>query len=111
VKVVVDGKARPVQNKVECVTAASMVMANIGSKQDGIAVTLSAGDNPVLQDLTLGIVDGLPLTYDESNAGPKATVTKTGPTYKIVGTASDSPGGTGIVSKSFDVEFTCPPRR
>jgi ipoprotein LpqH len=70
VKVVVDGKARPVQNKVECVTAANMVMANIGSEQDGIAVTLSAGDNPAMQDLTLGMVDGLPLTYDESNAGP-----------------------------------------
>ncbi|HWY00912.1 MAG TPA: lipoprotein LpqH [Mycobacterium sp.] len=112
VKVVVDGKARPVQNKVECVKAANMVMANIGSEQDGIAVTLSAGDNPAMQDLTLGMVDGLPLTYDESNAGPKPTVTKTGFTYKIVGTASSpSPAGTGTVSKPFDMEFTCPPRR
>jgi hypothetical protein len=27
-----------------------MVMANIGSEQDDIAVTLSAGDNPAMQD-------------------------------------------------------------
>jgi ipoprotein LpqH len=34
VKVVVDGKARHVENHVECVTAASMVFANLGSEHD-----------------------------------------------------------------------------
>lgn len=111
VKVIVDGKARQIQNTVECVTAANMVFANLGSHQDAIAVTLSAGDNPMLQDLTLGTVDGLPLTYNDSNTGPKPTVTKTGSTYKIVGSAtSPDPAGTGTVSKPFDVEFTCPPK-
>ncbi|OMC52293.1 hypothetical protein A5745_01715 [Mycobacterium sp. IS-2888] len=110
-KVVVDGKVRPVQNEVACVTAANMVMANIGSREDGIAVTLSAGDNPMVKDLTLGMVDGVPLTYYESNTGPKPTVTKSGSAFKIVGTVSDSPGGSGTVSKPFEMEFTCPPRR
>jgi ipoprotein LpqH len=111
VKIVVDGKARPIQNKVVCVSAGNSVMANIGSNQDGIAITLSAGDNPALEDLNLGTVDGLPLMYSDSDTGPKPTVTKAGSTYKIVGTAtSPSPTGTGTVSKPFDMEFTCPPR-
>jgi lipoprotein LpqH len=89
-----------------------MVTVNIGSDQDGIGVTLGAGDNPALIELTLGIVDGLPLTYRDSIPGPKPTVTKTGSTYRIVGTAtSPDPAGSGIVSKPFDMEFTCPPRR
>ncbi len=109
---VVDGKAHPVQNKVECVTAANMVMANVGSDKDGIAVTVSAGDNPMLQDFTVVEVDGLPLTYSNSDSNPKPTVTKVGSSYKIVGIAnSPAPAGSGSSSKPFDLEFTCPPRR
>jgi ipoprotein LpqH len=107
-KLVVDGKPRPIQNKVECVTAANMVMANIGSDQDGVAVTVSTGDNLLLQDFTVVKVDGKPLTYTDSTAGPRPTVTKTGPTYKIVGVA-ESPDVSGTVSKPFDLEFACPP--
>jgi lipoprotein LpqH len=91
VKVVVDGKARHVENHVECVTAAN--------------------DHPKLNDLTLGTVDGIPLTYTTSNIGPAPAVTKTGSTYKVVGTASGpSPDGAKNVSKPFDIEFTCPPQ-
>jgi ipoprotein LpqH len=109
-KLVVDGKPQPIRNKVECVTAASMVMANIGSDQDGVAVTVSAGVNPVLQDFTVVKVDGKPPTYTDSAAGPRPTVTKTGSTYKIVGVA-ESPDVSGTASKPFDLEFTCPPGR
>jgi lipoprotein LpqH len=62
VKVVVDSKARHIENHVECVTAASMVFANLGSEHDAITLNLSAGEHPKLNDLTLGTVDGIPLT-------------------------------------------------
>jgi ipoprotein LpqH len=111
VKVVVDGKARHVENHVECVTAASMVFANLGSEHDGITLILSAGEHPKLNDLTLGTVDGISLTYTTSNIGPAPAVTKTGSTYTVVGTASGpSPDGAKNVSKPFDIEFTCPPQ-
>jgi ipoprotein LpqH len=110
VKVVVDGKARQVQNSVECVTAANMVFVNIGSDSDGVSLNLSAGENPKVNDLTLGTVDGIPLTYNSSDIGPAPAVAKTGSTYKVVGTASGpGPGGAPNVSKPFDVEFTCSP--
>nr|MBC9862659.1 hypothetical protein [Mycobacterium pseudoshottsii] len=112
VTVVVDGEVRPIENKVECVTAANMVFVNIGSDQDGIAATLSAGDTAAVKDLTLGTIDGVPLTYSRSSTGPKPAVTKTGSTYKIVGTATGpEPGGPETVSMAFDIEFTCPPKR
>jgi ipoprotein LpqH len=111
VKVVVDGKARHVENHVECVTAANMVFANLGSEHDGITLNLSAGEHPKLNDLTLGTVDGIPLTYTTSNIGPALAVTKTASTYKVVGSASGpSPDGAKDVSKPFDIEFTCPPQ-
>jgi ipoprotein LpqH len=112
VKLVVDGKAQPTENKVACVTAHNMVLATIGNDQDDIDVTLSAGDTPALQELSLGKIDGLSLTYNESNPGPKPTVTKAGSNYRIVGTATSlDPAGPGTVSKPFEMEFTCPPKR
>jgi lipoprotein LpqH len=112
VKVVVDGQTRSVQNKIECVTAANMVMANIGSEQDAIATTMSAGDNPKLIEITLGMVDGKPFTYNDSDPGPMAAVTKTGSTYELTGRATTiGSDGLKTVGKSFDVTFTCPPSR
>lgn len=111
-KVVVDGKVQPTENKVACVTAHNMVMANIGNDQDDVAVTLSAGDNPELHEVSFGKIDGLSLTYDEANPGPKPTVTKSSANYHITGTAtSPDPAGPGTVSKPFDIEFTCTPKR
>jgi ipoprotein LpqH len=111
VKVIVDGKALPIQNHVECVTAANMVFANLGTEGDLVTLNLSAGENPKVNDLTLGTIDGSPLTYQTSDIGPAPTVTKTGSTYKVVGTASGpSPSGAKDVSKPFDIEFTCPPQ-
>jgi ipoprotein LpqH len=110
VKVVVDGKARQIENHVECVTAAKMVTVNLGNNPDLVTLTLTAGDSPKLNDLTLGTVDGVTLTYMTSHIGPVPAVTKTGLTYKVVGTASGpSADGSKDVSKPFDVEFTCPP--
>lgn len=106
-----DGNGKPTQNKVECVVAANLVFVNIGSEQDGVALTLSAGDKPTLEDLTLGTVDGLPLSYHDSDPGLKPTITKVGSTYRIVGVATSPDGSGGHVSKPFDMEFTCPPRR
>jgi ipoprotein LpqH len=92
-------------------SAANMVFANLGSEHDGITLNLSAGEHPKLNDLTLGTVDGIPLTYTTSNIGPAPAVTKTGSTCKVVGTASGpSPDGAKDVSKPFDIEFTCPPQ-
>jgi ipoprotein LpqH len=110
VKVVVDGQLRHVQNSVQCVTAANMVTVVIGSDRDGVGMTLTAGENPKVNDLTVGMIDGILLSYNNSDIGPAPAVTKTGSTYKVVGTASGpSPNGAQAVSKPFNVEFTCPP--
>ena len=76
---VVNGTPRPVQNTAQCKAAANWVIANLGSDQDGISVNLSAG---AVQTLTLGTIEGVPVTYNDSQPGLKPTVTKTGSTYK-----------------------------
>ncbi|MFD6198438.1 lipoprotein LpqH [Mycobacteriaceae bacterium NPDC060252] len=106
-RVVVDGVATSVENRVECVTAADMTFVNIGSFSDGIAATLAAGDNPKLQSLTLGVIDGHPVMYNSGHGAAEPTVTKSGQSYKIAG------GATAGLSTpaTFELEFTCPVRR
>jgi ipoprotein LpqH len=53
------------------------------------------------------MVDGLPLTYNDSKTGPKPTVTKTGSPYKIVGTAT-SPGTTGTAARELFLDRAFP---
>ncbi len=77
-RVVVDGVARSVENRVECVTAADMTFVNIGSENDAIAATLAAGDNPTLKSLTLGIIDGHPVMYNSGHGATEPAVTKSG---------------------------------
>lgn len=106
-RVVVDGVARSVENRVECVTAADMTFVNIGSENDAIAATLAAGDNPTLKSLTLGIIDGHPVMYNSGHGATEPTVTKSGQSYKISGTAT-----AGLSTPAtFELEFTCPARR
>ncbi|ALR14250.1 lipoprotein LpqH [Mycobacteroides saopaulense] len=106
-RVVVNGIVRPVENRVECVTAAEMTFVNIGSDDEGIAARLSAGDNPTLESLTLGIIDGRPVMYHSANGVTKPSVSRSGQSYKIAG------GATAGLSTpvTFELEFTCPARR
>ncbi|MEU9804345.1 lipoprotein LpqH [Mycobacterium sp. NPDC050853] len=106
-RVVVDGIVRSVENRVECVTAADMTFVNIGSFGDGIAATLAAGDSPTLQSLTLGVIDGHPVTYHSGHGASEPAVTKSGQFYRIAG------GATAGLSTpaTFELEFTCPARR
>ncbi|WP_078323999.1 lipoprotein LpqH [Mycobacteroides salmoniphilum] len=106
-RVVVDGVVRSVENRVECVTAADMTFVNIGSDSEAIAATLAAGDNPTLQSLTLGVIDGHPVMYNSGHGATEPTVTKSGQSYKIAGSAT-----AGLSTPAtFELEFTCPARR
>lgn len=108
VKVVVDGQTRPVRNTVACVSANDMVFVNIGTESDGIAATLTDGDQPAVKHLTLGTYNGLTLVFTAGESGAASTVTKSGRNYQITGTASGN-DGTNPVRKHFELDFTCPP--
>lgn len=109
-RLVVDGRTRQMQS-VECVTAANSMMANIGTDQDGIAVTTTAGDNPTLDSLVLGSFDGVPFGWHTTDETSRPMVIKSGQTYKIVGTAvAPAASGNGTLSKPFELDFTCPRR-
>ncbi len=110
VRVVVDNKVLPVADEVACVDVTEIVFVNLGNDQDGIALKLRSGDDPIVKTLTLGNFDGKPLVYYESHGGTPPTVTKDGLAYKIVGTASSSLSGTDP-GKPFELEFTCPQRK
>ncbi|OBJ81648.1 hypothetical protein A9W96_28990 [Mycobacterium sp. 1245852.3] len=87
------------------------MVANVGTDQDGIAVTTTAGENPTLDSLVLGSFDGVPFGWDKTDHTSAPAVTKSGQTYRIAGTAvGPGPSGTGTLSKPFELKFTCPRR-
>jgi len=75
---------------------------------------MSDANPPVVQGVTLGTVDGVPLAFQPSNGLGSASATETGTTtngtfYRITGQAR----GIGTpqmhrIGKSFEIDVTCP---
>ncbi|MDO3110455.1 lipoprotein LpqH [Mycobacteroides abscessus] len=123
-KVRINGKARDVQNHVDCSADASQrvleegrVMAiEIGDRSHGLRVHLTKTDPPVVRMVqSMGDFDGTTLAYPDqfgrfSLGEPQAT--KDGNTYKISGTASGYEFNASVdeapTTIPFEVEMTCP---
>ena len=98
----------------ECPGRENIIDIKIGDPNAGIGATVTQGDNPVVNVVTVGTFDGVSLGYLRGvDPSSKADVTKHGNTYKISGVASgrdltdvSHPGP--VVSKQFDMTATCP---
>lgn len=115
-KVVVDGKDQTVQGSVACTTAAGNVSIAIGGATagasgapTGIGAVLTDANPPVVKSVALGNVNGV--TLGVGGTSGNANATKDGSSYKISGTASGADMSNpiaGPVSKSFEIDVTCP---
>ncbi|HME17395.1 MAG TPA: lipoprotein LpqH [Mycobacterium sp.] len=115
-KVVVDGKDQTVKGSVACTSAAGNVSIAIGGATTGasgaptgIGAVLTDANPPVVKSVALGNVNGV--TLGVGGTSGNANATKDGSSYKISGTASGADMSNpmaGPVSKSFEIDVTCP---
>src|SRR5690349_16127765 len=108
--VTIDGKDQAVQGTVVCTTMGGNMNIAIGDAATGIAAVVSEGDEPTVQSVGLGNVNGVTLGYQSGSGQGEAKAEKDGSTYKISGTATgvDMANPLQPVKKPFEIEVSCP---
>ncbi len=108
--VTIDGKDQAVEGTVVCSDMGGNTNIAIGDATTGIGVVVSTGDEPTVQSVGLGNVNGVTLGYQNGVGQGEAKAEKDGSTYKISGTATgvDMANPTQPVTKPFEIEVTCP---
>jgi ipoprotein LpqH len=110
-KVIVDGQAQNVTGQVSCTQVNGNLSIGIGDPTTGIGAVVTNADPPVVQAVGLGNLTGVTLGYSAgapNQASPQAT--KSGNSYTIKGTATgvNSANPQQPLSKSFEMDVTCP---
>jgi len=109
-KVLIEGKDQNISGQAVCMPSSGNVTISIGGGGTGVAVVLTDADPPEVKSVGLGNVNGVSLGYSPGSGQGNATATKNGSTYKVTGTATgvDMANPTQQVSKSFEIDITCP---
>lgn len=110
-KVSIEGKDQNVTGSVVCTNVGDTIAIAIGQATTGIAATVTNGDSPTVKQVGLGNVNGAVLGYSQGLPGGEAAVTKNGKSYKITGKASGVDMANpmaGMVTKTFEIDVTCP---
>lgn len=111
--VVVDGQKQNVTGSVSCQTSGDNINIGFGdpnSASNGVGAVVTSASPPDVHAVGLGVVNGVTLGFSDAAAGQgDASVTLTGKSYKITGTAVGvDPNTQQQVSKSFELDLTCP---
>jgi lipoprotein LpqH len=108
--VTIDGTDQAVQGTVVCTSMGGNMNIAIGDAATGIAAVVSEGDEPTVQSVGLGNVNGVTLGYQSGSGQGEAKAEKDGSTYKISGTATgvDMANPLQPVNKPFEIEVSCP---
>ncbi|WP_006242563.1 lipoprotein LpqH [Mycolicibacterium tusciae] len=108
--VTIDGQDQAVQGTVVCSSMGGNMNIAIGDAATGIAAVVSEGDEPTVQSVGLGNVNGVTLGYQTGTGQGEAKAEKDGSTYKISGTATgvDMANPMQPVNKPFEIEVSCP---
>jgi lipoprotein LpqH len=108
--VTIDGNDQAVQGTVVCSSMGGNMNIAIGDAATGIAAVVSEGDEPTVQSVGLGNVNGVTLGYQSGTGQGEAKAEKDGSTYKISGTATgvDMANPLQPVNKPFEIEVSCP---
>ena len=110
-KVVIDGQTQSVTGQVSCTPANGNVNIGIGDPSSGIGAVVSSADPPVVQAVGLGNLTGVTLGYAAGAPGQgNAQATKSGNSYTIKGTATgiSTANPQQALTKSFEMDVTCP---
>ncbi|RAV07856.1 hypothetical protein DQP55_20915 [Mycolicibacterium sp. GF69] len=108
--VTIDGQDQAIQGTVVCSDMGGNTNIAIGDATTGIGAVVSSGDEPTVQSVGLGNVDGVTLGFQSGAGQGEAKAEKDGKTYKISGTATgvDMANPLQPVNKPFEIEVTCP---
>lgn len=108
--VTIDGQDQAVQGTVVCSDMGGNTNIAIGDATTGIGAVVTSGDEPTVQSVGLGNVNGVTLGYQSGAGQGEAKAEKDGKTYKISGTATgvDMANPLQPVNKPFEIEVTCP---
>jgi lipoprotein LpqH len=106
-KVIVGGAPQNVSGPVVCETNQGRFSIAIGEMITGVIVGLEP-DASAVHSAGLGTVDGVVLSFTEGAPGNSAKATKNGNVYQITGTATGVDNAGKEVSKTFEVDATCP---
>jgi lipoprotein LpqH len=110
-KVVIDGQAQNVTGPASCTQVNGNLSIGIGDPSTGVGAVVTNADPPVVQAVGLGNLTGATLGYSAGapNQG-NAQATKSGNSYTIKGTATgaDAANPQQALSKSFEIDVTCP---
>lgn len=106
----IDGQDQDIQGTVVCSDVGGTTSIAIGDATTGIGVVLSSEDDPTVQSVALGNVNGITLGYQSGAGQGDAKAEKHGSTYKVTGTATgiDIANPMQPVNKPFEIEVSCP---
>ena len=110
-KVIVDGQTQSVTGQVSCTQVNGNLSIGIGDPTTGIGAVVTNADPPVVQAVGLGNLTGVTLGYSAGAPNQaSAQATKSGNSYTIKGTATgvNSANPQQPLSKSFEMDVTCP---
>jgi ipoprotein LpqH len=113
-QVIVDGQPQNITGQVTCTPAGDNTNIGIGDAANGVGAVVSNANPPIVHAVGLGSVNGITLGFSDaapdqaSNAGAAVN----GKSYAIKGTATgtdmSNPQEPQQVSKSFEMDVTCP---
>ncbi len=110
-RVLVEGQDQGAVEKVRCSSITDGMRIKIAMGDHGVVVILSNAAPPGVQGVQFSkpiTAGGVTLEYVAGKSPGKAEATKQGSSYKITGTATGSAPSSQQVSKSFEIDVTCP---
>ncbi len=113
-QVIVDGQNQNVSGQVTCNSANGVTTIGIGDATAGLGAVVSNDNPPIVHSVGLGSVNGVTLGFSDAapNQANNAGAAVNGKSYAIKGTASgtdmSNPNQPQSVTKSFEMDVTCP---
>jgi lipoprotein LpqH len=113
-QVTVDGQNQNVTGQVTCNSANGVTTIGIGDATAGLGAVVSNDNPPIVHSVGLGSVNGVTLGFSDAapNQASNAGAAVNGKSYAIKGTATgvdtSNPNQPQTVTKSFEMDVTCP---
>ena len=113
-QLIVDGQNQNVTGQITCNSANGNTAIGIGDATAGLGAVVSNDNPPIVHSVGLGNVNGVTLGFSDAapNQASNAGAAVNGKSYAIKGTASgvdmSNPQQPKQVSKSFELDVTCP---
>lgn len=110
-RITIDGQAQNAPGPISCTQVNGNTSIGFGDPTTGIGAVVSNANPPVVQAVGLGNLTGVTLGYSAGAPNQaSAQATKSGNSYTIKGaaTGADASNPQQPLSKSFEMDVTCP---